>query len=377
MLRIEKACGWLVNLCIIAMGAGLDAVTAGRELVLECAKDILPERVTWVWPGRIPLGKLTVFAGDPGLGKSAVSIDVVARVTTNRPFSDNTLPEAGEAIILSAEDDPADTLRPRLDAAGADVNKVHVFRAVRYTDCSGRATEGGFNLTTDLLPLEKALKAHPDVRVIVIDPMSAYLGETDTHRNASMRGVLTPLGKLASDYDVAIIGIDHLNKSEKKAIYRVSGSIATVAASRSAWVFVKDDKGGDSRRLMLPIKNNLAKDQEGLASRIEEASSQSETAGTIPTIRVAWEEGSVRGNADDLLWEKPEQEEASALNEAMDWLKAYLLEPRESATLKADAERDGLSWSTVKRAKDKLRLKPRKDGDHWTWPALKETKPEE
>lgn len=371
MFNLEKASGPLANVCMVLMGLALDAVTVGRKLVLECARDILPERVNWLWPGRIPLGKLTVFAGDPGLGKSAVSLDVVARVTTNRAFSDGTLPRAGEAIILSAEDDPADTLRPRLDAAGADVSKVQIIKSVREAKGSGQVVEGGFNLTTDLPALSEALEAHPDMRLIVIDPLSAYLGNTDTHRNASMRGVLAPLAKLASDHAVAIIGIDHLTKADKRAIYRVSGSIATVAASRSAWVFAKD-KAEESRRLMLPIKNNLAGDQEGLAYRIEEVQLSCGTGGTIPTIRIAWEGGTVKMKVDELLSETPEKD-ASALGEAVDWLKAQLIGPKESGTLMAQAEREGLSWSTIKRAKEELGLKPFKDRDHWMWPAIKKT----
>jgi putative DNA primase/helicase len=188
-----------------------------------------------------------------------------------------------------------------------------------------------------------------------------------------MRGtVYTPLAKLAADHKVAVLGIDHLNKSDKKTVYRVSGSIATIAAARAAWVFAKD-RQDESRRLMLPIKNNLAGDQEGLAYRIEEVQLPCENGGTIPTIRVAWEEGAVRVDVDEALSDAPETEGASALDEAVDWLKAQLVEPRESAWLREQAERDGLSWSTVKRAQLKLGVKPEKVGDHWMWPAIKKT----
>jgi hypothetical protein len=316
------------------------------------------------------MGKLTVFAGDPGVGKSAVSLDVVARVTTNRPFSDGTLPKAGEAIILSAEDDTADTLRPRLDAAGADVSKVHIIKAVGETNAAGESLEYVFNLTQDLSLLGKALTDCPGVRLIVIDPLSAYLGNTDSYRNASMRGVLAPLAKLASDHAVAVVGIDHLTKAEKKAIYRVSGSIATVAASRSAWVFAKD-KTEESRRLMLPLKNNLAGDQEGLAYRIEEVQLPTDH-GTIPTIRVGWEEGPVNRNVEEVLSETPEKDD-SALAGTIDWLKANLVEPKEVSVLIAQAKGDGRSWSTVKRAKEKLGVESKKVADHWVWQAIKET----
>lgn len=331
------------------------------------------------WTGGLALagahsaGEADNICRRPRTGESAVSIDVVARVTTNRKFADGTQSEAGEAIILSAEDDPADTLRPRLDAAGADVTKVHVLRAVRVVNTSGQASEGSFNLTTDLPALEAALEAHPQVKLIVIDPLSAYLGNTDTNRNAAMRGVLAPLARLASNHGVAVVGVDHLNKADKKAIYRVSGSIATVAASRAAWVFGKD-KNDDSRRLMLPIKNNLAGDQEGLAYRIEEVPVPCEVGQPIQCIRVAWEDGPVRIPADEVLAEEPDND-ANAVSEAVDWLGVQLVEPKESAKLKDQAERDGLSWSTVKRAKQRMGIKPKKEGDHWVWPALKKTEP--
>jgi archaellum biogenesis ATPase FlaH len=372
---LRKAAGWVAKTLISLLGLGVDLVTFGSQLILECAKDILPEPVSWLWPRCIPLGKLTVFAGDPGLGKSAVSLDVVACVTANRKFPDGTLPHSGEAIILSAEDDPADTLRPRLDAAGADIERVHILRAVRTVDPLGQATERGFNLTTDLSRLREALRSLPGVRLIVIDPLSAYLGNTDTHRTAAMRGVLAPVAKLASDYNVAILGIDHLNKSEKKPIYRVSGSIATVAAARVAWVFAKD-KDDDSRRLMLPIKNNLSEDQQGFAYRIAGAEVPSEKHGPIPTLRVAWEQEHVKMNVDEVLSEMAQKDD-SALAEAVDWVTATLTEPKPSVDLEVQAEQDGLSWSTVKRAKQELHLKPYKEGSHWMWPAVKNTKSRE
>lgn len=364
-----KVAGWVSQACMILFGVLADVVTVGGELILKCADEIMPELLVWVWPGVIPLGKLTVFAGDPGVGKSAVSLDVVAHVTASRPFPGGTQPMAGEAIILSAEDDPADTLRPRLEAAGADLSKVHIVEAVRI-NVSGQAVEKGFNLTTDLPKLEASLNDHPDVRLIVVDPLSAYLGNTDTHRNASLRGVLAPLAKLASDYKVAIIGIDHLTKAEKKAVYRVSGSIATIAASRVTWVFAKD-KADESRRLMLPIKNNLAGDQDGFAYRIKEAVLPAKPE-PIPTIQIAWEPSRVKVNVNEALSETPEKDH-SALAEAIDWLRDQLVEPKESAMLKAQAERDGISWSTVKRAQENLGVKPKKDGGHWMWPAVKKT----
>ncbi len=368
-----KVADWVSKAFMVLLGLGVDVLTTCGELIMQCAKDIVPEKVSWVWPGVIPLGKLTVFAGDPGVGKSVVSLDAVAHVTTGTAFPDRTQPMAGEAIILSAEDDDEDTLRPRLDAAGADVSKVHIVEAVRKVNES-KQHEESVNLVTDLPEVEASLNKHPDVRLIVIDPISAYLGKTDTHRNASMRGVLTPLGKLASKHQVAVLAIDHLNKADKKAIYRVSGSIATVAAARAAWGFVKD-RDDTSRRLMLPLKQNLTKDQEGFAYRIREILLPL-TPEPILTIRVEWEKGRVTANVNEALSEMA-GEDAGELAEAVKWLRGQLTEPQEAAKLRIQAESDGLSWSTVKRAKKELGLESDKVGDHWMWPAVKRTNSEE
>jgi RecA-family ATPase len=363
---------------MILFGVLADVVTVGGDLIMQCARDIVPERVTWVWPGVIPLGKLTIFAGDPGVGKSAVSLDVIAHVTASRTFPDGTPPLAGEAIILSAEDDPADTLRPRLEAAGADLTKAHIVEAVRI-NTSGQAIEKEFNLAADLPHLEAALEDNPHVKLVVVDPISGYLGTTDTNRTASMRSlVYTPLSHLASRRKVAVLAIDHFNKSDKRAnkkgIYRVSGSIATVAAARAVWAFAKD-KANESRRLMLPLKSNLAKDQEGFAYRIEETVLPASPE-PIPTIRIGWEPSRVKANINEALSETPD-EDNSALGEAIAWLKEQLAEPKSANELRSQAELDGLSWSTVKRAKGQLGVKPYTDGKHWMWPAVKKTSAEE
>src|SRR5207249_2537482 len=105
--------------------------TSGPGAVLRCFSDIAPKPLRWLWPGRIPLAKLTLLVGDPGLGKSLLTADAASRVTRGEAFPDGALCESGSVIFLSAEDDPADTIRPRLDAAGADVSRVHVLEAVR------------------------------------------------------------------------------------------------------------------------------------------------------------------------------------------------------------------------------------------------------
>jgi hypothetical protein len=109
-----------------------DQAPSGAELIVQCAADVKPEPVEWLWPGRVALGKLTLIAGEAGLGKSQLSIAMVASVTTRGewPCREGRAPQ-GSVVILSAEDGAADTVVPRLMAAGADRERVEIVSAVR------------------------------------------------------------------------------------------------------------------------------------------------------------------------------------------------------------------------------------------------------
>lgn len=205
-------------------------------IVTRCMADIAPEPIQWLWPSRIALGKVTMLAGDPGLGKSMITVAMAAHVTTGTPWPvDRSECEIGSVIMVSAEDDPADTLRPRLDAAGADVSKVHVLKSVLVLDHEGKSKDRTFNLARDVEALDNLLRQTPDCRLITIDPISAYLGGTDSHNNADVRALLTPLAAMASKHKVAIFVVTHLNKStQANVLYRASGSLAFVAAARAA-----------------------------------------------------------------------------------------------------------------------------------------------
>ena len=147
---------------------------AASALVSRCAAEIRPEKIDWLWRGRLARGKHTCIAGEPGTGKSQLTIAVVAAVTTGGewPCGEGRAP-LGNVIILSAEDGAADTIIPRLLAAGADLSRVHVVSAVRNPDGSRRA----LNLQHDLDLLEKKIAEVGDVVLVVVDPVSSYLGK--------------------------------------------------------------------------------------------------------------------------------------------------------------------------------------------------------
>ena len=132
-------------------GAEFSCDTPGSPngaLIMQCAADILPEPVEWLWPGRIAIGKQTLLAGEAGLGKSQVAIAIAAEVTTGAawPCNEGKAP-IGSVIFFCAEDGAADTIVPRLIAASADLGRVHIVSAVCTDDGKSRRS---FNLQSDL-----------------------------------------------------------------------------------------------------------------------------------------------------------------------------------------------------------------------------------
>src|SRR5262249_14191591 len=222
---------------------------ASAELITQCAADITPEPVEWLWPGRVALGKLTLIGGEPGLGKSQVAIAMAAAITTGGELPCREGRELkGKVVILSAEDGVADIIVPRLMAAGADREHVQIIRAVKDP---GRR---GFNLGADLDLLEKEIARLGDVRLVIIDPISSYLGsKVDSPVKASVPGVREPVSEMAARLRIAFVAITHQPKGTgTAAIHRFIGSVAFVAAARSAHLVISDPEDKD-RRLFLPV----------------------------------------------------------------------------------------------------------------------------
>lgn len=347
------------------------ADATGATPVLTCLADVQPTIVKWLWPGRIALGKLTLLVGDPGLGKSFITLDMAARVSKGAPWPDSPDADsiAGGVVLLSAEDDPADTIRPRLDAAEADVDRIFVLRAVKRVDAGTKIErQEPFSLTTDLPALERAIADMRHCRLVVIDPISAYLGRADSHVNAVVRGLLAPLGEVAAKHGVAVVAVTHLRKGEGPAMYRTMGSLGFVAAARAAHVVTKDrDDLTGQRRFMLPLKNNLATDRTGLAYRLD----GSRSANGQPTVR--WEADPVDKPAEEAL--RPDGGRSGAgdpseLDETKAWLRDALAGgPKAAREIIESAKGDGIAKRTLDRAKRALGVIASKAGFEagWTW----------
>ena len=190
------------------------------------AADVTCRPVEWLWGDRVPRGMLSLFAGDPKLGKSLVTIATAAAVSRGAALPGDDPPDGpGSVVLLSAEDDSARTIVPRLKAAGADLSRVHILESVYLADGS----EALPSLRSDIEAIEEAVTSLGDCRLTVIDPVSAYLGGTDDHKNAELRGVLSPLKRVAERTNAAVVLVSHLNKSgSTNAKHRVTGSIAYV-----------------------------------------------------------------------------------------------------------------------------------------------------
>lgn len=341
--------------------------------ITRCMADVVAQPINWLWKGRIAKGKVTMIAGDPGLGKSQLTAALAACVSSGLSWPvDLNECDKGNVILLNAEDDAADTIRPRLDAANADVQCIHVLDAISTLGMDGRREERTFSLAKDIDAIGVVAKQIGGVALIVIDPISAYLGGTDSHRNADMRSLLAPLAKLAGELNAAIVAVSHLNKSTgSDALMRVTGSLAFVAAARAAFLVVKD-ANDPARRLFVNAKNNLGPDQgNGLAFRVVTVTLDN----GIETSRLEWEPDVVHITANEALAAVAgDAEERSALNAAIDYLKDMLIDgPMPASEVERLAQGAGHSKATIRRARKALGVLVDKEGfqgpSRWSLPS--------
>jgi hypothetical protein len=337
--------------------------------VLVRLADVKPEDVHWLWPDRIALGKLTLAAGDPDLGKSLISLDITSRVSRGVGWPDNPQAKSkpGGVVLLTAEDGLADTVLPRLVAAGADLSRIVALEAVRYPDFETKQErERPLNLGQDLDALEAAIAQVEDCRLVVIDPISAYMGKVDSHVNADVRGVLAPVAKLAERCGVAVLGISHLRKGAGSAAYRIIGSLAFVAAARAAFAVVRDAQDPTGvRRLVLPVKNNLSANKSGLAYMLTSEFSPNGR----PVVR--WESQPVVQTADDAMGNQ--KADGNTKRAAKNWLEDVLANgPVPVLEVQDQAEAEMIGDKALRGAKEALKVHAKRVGGlanqgYWTW----------
>lgn len=344
--------------------ASLDETsTLPSSIRADRASDIEVQSVKWLWPSRIALGKLCVFAGDPGVGKSTLAADVAAAVTRGGTYAADgaSLGQPGEVLIVSVEDDPKDTIAPRLIAAGADLERVHVFRAADFT---GRALD----LSRDVPGIDAWLGEHPEVSLVVVDPYSAVLGTARMNDAGDVRGLLAPLGGVAEKRGIAVVIVAHLRKGRGgSALDAVAGSLALVAAVRTAFVVGHHPDSGAI--VLASSKSNIGPRPPALAYRIVGATVQGRVGDAVETARVDWQEGSVEISADQLLAPPVTNDSApSVLDDATGWLRDRLSDrPMPASVLFEAARAEGFSRKTLDRAKARAGVVSRKIANGWVW----------
>lgn len=338
-----------------------EAVAVQRSALLYRLDEVEVKPQDWLWPGYIPLGGMTLLYGDPSTGKTTLGCNVIARYTSGQPWPDGQPnDEPGSALVLTGEDSVSRTIKPRLQAAGADCSRVIVWDRIRTANSDGTADERLPDLAADLDELQAIVEGCPDLRLVLVDTLSCFLGVKDSNQQQQVRRAFLPLRDLCDRFGLALLAIGHMNKgSGGKAQYRASGSLAYIAAARSALLCAPDRDDPDCSVIAV-AKSNLSQRAPSLRYRIVPWDKDPEVAA------VEWS-GSSKYTADQLLEEVKTETKTEAI---VQWLRDVLREgPVLSDTIRTLADQAGFKWRTVWEAKDKAGVKARKRdfSGPWEW----------
>jgi hypothetical protein len=332
---------------------------------LQCAQNITPEPIRWLWNGWLAKGKLHIFAGAAGTGKTTIAIALAATITIGGRFPDGSLCPIGSVLIWSGEDSPADTLVPRLMAAGADLTKVHF-----VGDTTDNHELRGFDPATDMQPLLVKAATINDLALLIVDPIvNAVAG--DSHKNGEVRRALQPVVDFGEKLDCAVLGITHFSKGGqgKDPLERVTGSLAFGALARIVLATAKIVDGDNTKRIVCRAKSNIGIDSGGFEYDLH----QKEVEAGIFSSYASWG-NAIDGSARDLLAEPDKREQgengSSALDDAKDFLLELLVDNELSQKqIEADAKGASHSWRTVQRAKKELNIRSSKSklDNRWYW----------
>jgi len=344
--------------------AQVDAYINGGPIIeCVCLSDVISKPVDWLWYKRIALGKMSLLSGDPGLGKSVITLDFVQRITTGSNWPvDNSSCKKGSVILLSAEDEVDDTIKPRLETIGADVSRVFVITSVYDFDKDNNRIDRLVSFKTDINKIEEIIKGIPDCRMIVIDPITAYMEGTDSYKNSEVRTFLAPIKSLAEKTNVAVLLVSHLNKSTgHNAINRISGSGALPASCRAVYNVSKDEDD-EEVRYFIPVKNNLGVDRGAFTYKIVSSDDD------MPVVK--WGESVIDLTADEAMG-STHGESRSAVEEAADFLEGELQYGSVKVIeLKEKAKQNDISPASLKRAKKLKKIVAEREGGrdgHWSW----------
>mgnify|MGYP006148613285 CR=1 FL=1 len=335
-----------------------------RRVKTICAKDITPEAIKWLWDGWLARGKFHIFAGQAGTGKTTIAIALAATISRGGRFPDGTRAPIGNVLIWSGEDASNDVLVPRLMAADADLSKIHFIGDVEHQN-----ETRSFDPATDIAIMLDEVSRIGDVSLLIVDPVvNAVAG--DSHKNGEVRRALQPLVEFGEKVGCAVLGISHFTKGTggKDPLDRVTGSLAFGALARIVLATAKVSDGETNKHIFCRVKSNIGIDSGGFEYSLD----QKELGGhsSIFSSYLIWGLA-VEGTARELMAEPDDREAGeheSALDSAKDFLQNLLSDGElPQKQIEEDAKGAGHSMSTVRRAKNAIRIKSVKRDQFWYW----------
>ena len=311
-------------------------VTETFKKDIECFADIEKKTVQWLWFPYIPKGKITILQGDPGNGKTYITTNFASIVSTGGkfPFADISV-DIGKVILQNGEDGKNDTLKPRLEKAGANCKNIFIINE----------DERLFSLD-QLDRLEASLKEYRP-SMVIIDPIQRYIGEVDMNSANQVRMALAPIGKLAEKYDVSVILVMHMNKGQVKALYKTLGSIDMVGIARSMLTAGKTIDTNE--RVLCQTKNNLGPFGKSIIFEINDNG-------------IEWIEERDNVTSEDIVISISKKAKVQAKEYLIDKLSKQSVD---SNILEEEAKQIGISTSTLKRAKKELGVKAFQRDNKW------------
>lgn len=338
---------------------------------LKRASDIRCMPIRWLWNGWLAQGKLHILAGAPGTGKTTIALALAATVSTGGRWPDGSRAAPANVLIWSGEDDAADTLVPRLKAAGADLRRVFIVGDTRSSNDTRP-----FDPAADLGALEFEASRIGDISLLIADPVvSAVTG--DSHKNTEVRRALQPLVNLGARLNCAVLGITHFSKGTagREPTERVTGSVAFGALARIVMVTGKRQEDGDGpARIFARSKSNIGPDDGGFGYELRQVN----IGDGIEASAATWG-AMVNGTAREILGEMEAVSE-SPRDDAADWLTDLLSAgPMPVKAIKAEANGAGVSWRTIENAKRDLGIEAKRQsegntgGGFWTWQLPRKT----
>jgi len=357
--------------------------TADEEprFIFHKASEIGLQPIRWLWGDVIPTGMVTALVGNPGVAKTFIGADLAARVTTGRgfrPYKNTAPPIQGSVIYITSEGVPEMILNPRLEAAGADRDKIEIYEGI-YSQETGFCV---LDVSKHLPFIEKKMLKNPVYALVVIDPIASHLSpKINMLDTVQMRTAMDAVSRFAQNTGVAVVVIMHFNKdTTKQVIHRTSGSVQLMAAVKSAWAVIERPKDDENRRYLCPVKSNLATCKKSLPFLLEDTTIKATAGESINTAKVNWDSEPVALDIEEII--SPRASEGQSMTtEATQFLKEQLKDgPKRARALYESAERAGIKSGILWRAKERLGILDDKQGfqgpSFWFLPDSSEDAPE-